>query len=67
MMNSLSPERGQPAARATPLHTVLRVVRCFNAAAFAALAVYYCAAYVAHTAPSQELALLPLPAASSGQ
>jgi hypothetical protein len=48
------------AASRGPLAVVLKTVRCFNAAAFAALAFYYCAAYCLAPQPGQALQLIPL-------
>jgi hypothetical protein len=49
-----------------PLFAVLlHAVRCFNTAAFIALACYYFAAYCLNNAPAVQLPLTPLPLSST--
>lgn len=48
-----------PVAPATTLATAMRTLRCFNAAAFAALAFFYFASYCLPAAPYVWLQLVP--------
>ncbi|MDI3295733.1 MULTISPECIES: hypothetical protein [Janthinobacterium] len=47
------------------LAVLLHAVRCFNTAAFIALACYYFAAYCLNNAPAVHLPLTPLPLSST--
>ncbi|MFB9243088.1 hypothetical protein IV454_26370 [Massilia antarctica] len=53
-----------PVASATTLAIVLRTMRCFNTAAFTALAFFYFASYCLPAAPFFALQLLPSAAAT---
>jgi hypothetical protein len=53
-----------PVASATTLALALRTLRCFNGAAFAALAFFYFASYCLPSAPYFALQLVPAAAAS---